>query len=225
MSDLQSLHKSARTLILSLREGVERLEKGDQVHQHYGQATGLSEQLEGKLGELQRISQQMDSIWRMQVLRESNTKRDIWKLKVEQVSEETDALQTALEKHTHKERRRRIEEAERAQLLSRSDPNSNGGWRATMDDDAQAMGYVQNSKRALEEAFQTGTAILTNMAGQRERLKSAQRKMLDLLNSVGLSDSLLRVIERRQRMDKWITYGGMFLVTCLLIGFWWWYRS
>ncbi len=76
-----------------------------QVHQQYGQATGLAEQLEGKLGELQRISQQMDSIWRMQVLRESNTKRDIWKLKVEQVSEETDALRTALEKHTHKERR------------------------------------------------------------------------------------------------------------------------
>ena len=57
------------------------------------------------MGELQRISQQMDSIWRMQVLRESNTKRDLWKLKVEQVSEETDALRTALEKHTHKERR------------------------------------------------------------------------------------------------------------------------
>lgn len=67
--------------------------------------------------------------------------------------------------------RRRIEEAERAQLLSRSDGNSHGGWRDTMDEDAQAMGYVQNSKRALEDAFQTGTAILTNMAGQRERLK------------------------------------------------------
>lgn len=56
-------------------------------------------------------------------------------------------------------------------------------------------------------------------------LQSAQRKMLDLLNSVGLSDSLLRVIERRQRMDKWITYGGMILVSCLLIALWWWLRS
>jgi hypothetical protein len=33
------------------------------------------------------------------------------------------------------------------------------------------MSHVQNSKRVLEEAFQTGTAILTNMSGQRERLK------------------------------------------------------
>ena len=39
--------------------------------------------------------------------------------------------------------------------------------------------------------------------------QAAHRKMLDALNSVGLSDSLLRMIDRRQRTDKWITYGGM----------------
>ena len=165
------------------------------------------------------------------------------------------------------------------------------------------MSHVRRSKQVLEETFQTGAAILTSMAGQRERLKvrwetlsggltssadaflsalqfrrhvmvtanpsvnmcnkdrssehgqhwkgdkissgadepsgnysecdrrknpkpccaqSAQRKALDVLNSLGLSDSLLRVIDRRQRMDKWITYGGM-LVVCLLIGglLWW----
>ena len=39
------------------------------------------------------------------------------------------------------------------------------------DADSQGMGYVDNSKRVLEEAFQTGTAVLQNMSGQRERLK------------------------------------------------------
>ena len=47
----------------------------------------------------------MDSLWRMQSLRESTSKRDIWKHKVEQVLEECDALGAALNKHTHKERR------------------------------------------------------------------------------------------------------------------------
>ena len=55
-------------------------------------------------------------------------------------------------------------------------------------------------------------------------MQSAQRKMLDVLNSVGLSDSLLRVIDRRQRVDKWVTYGGMILVTLAIIGLWWWLR-
>ena len=40
-------------------------------------------------------------------------------------------------------------------------------------------------------------------------VQAVQRKVLDVLNSVGLSDALLRVIDRRQRLDKWITYGGM----------------
>ena len=40
-------------------------------------------------------------------------------------------------------------------------------------------------------------------------LQSAHRKMLDTLNSVGLSDSLLRVIDRRQTFDKLLVYGGM----------------
>ena len=31
MSDLQALHKSAKTLILSLRDGIEQLEKLEQV--------------------------------------------------------------------------------------------------------------------------------------------------------------------------------------------------
>lgn len=68
--------------------------------------------------------------------------------------------------------RRQAEETERAELLARTGAASTSSWRAgLLDDDAQSMGYVQNSKRVLEEAFQTGTAILTNMSGQRERLK------------------------------------------------------
>jgi uncharacterized protein YukE len=62
-------------------------------------------QLHDRLGELQRLAQQMDSLWRMQSLRESTSKRDIWKHKVEQVSEECDALGAALDKHGHRERR------------------------------------------------------------------------------------------------------------------------
>ena len=55
-------------------------------------------------------------------------------------------------------------------------------------------------------------------------MQSAQRKMLDVLNSVGLSDRLLRLIDRRQRMDKWIVYGGMLSVVFLLGGLLWWLR-
>lgn len=46
---------------------------------HYAVATGLSRQLQQKLSDLQKLSSQMESIWRMQVVKESAAKRDIWK--------------------------------------------------------------------------------------------------------------------------------------------------
>jgi Golgi SNAP receptor complex protein 2 len=76
-----------------------------QVNHQYAQATGLAQQLRGKLADLQRISQQLDGVWRMQALRESGAKTDMWKRKVEQVSEEADDLSAALDKHTHRVRR------------------------------------------------------------------------------------------------------------------------
>lgn len=108
MSDIKSLHKTARTLILNLRDGLEQLERSENVSDlvaysssegllagkaatfmhnrlcteqapHYGVATGLSRQLQQKLFDLQKISSQMESIWRMQVVKESTAKRDIWK--------------------------------------------------------------------------------------------------------------------------------------------------
>ena len=40
-------------------------------------------------------------------------------------------------------------------------------------------------------------------------VQRAHRKVLDVINSVGLGETLLKMIERRQRMDVWMTYGGM----------------
>ncbi|DBB07548.1 TPA: hypothetical protein ACH3X3_009005 [Trebouxia sp. C0006] len=221
MSDIKSLHKTARTLILNLRDGLEQLERSENAP-HYGVATGLSRQLQQKLFDLQKISSQMESIWRMQVVKESTAKRDIWKRKVEQVSEETDSLRVALDKHTGRQNRKQVEEQQRQELLHRSSGATD--YAAQRDADSQGMSYVNNSKRTLEEAFQTGTAVLTNMSGQRERLKAAKTKALDVINSLGLSDSLLRVIERRQKMDKWTTYGGMVVVIVFLILLWRWLK-
>ena len=68
--------------------------------------------------------------------------------------------------------RRQVEADERAELLSRRSTGGPLGWqRAGADEETALRGHVSNSKRILEEAYETGTAVLGNMAGQRERLK------------------------------------------------------
>lgn len=65
-----------------------------------------------------------------------------------------------------------MEEEQRAELLERRSSGGPAGWRRPgLDEEAALQGHLSNSKRVLEEAYQTGTAILGNMSSQRERLK------------------------------------------------------
>ncbi|KAM3395182.1 hypothetical protein P3S68_004187 [Capsicum galapagoense] len=52
----------------------------------------------------------------------------------------------------------------------------------------------------------------------------AQRKALDVLNTLGLSNSVMTLIEKRNRVDRWIKYAGMVLMIVILIFIWRWTR-
>ncbi len=136
-----------------------------------------------------------------------------------------DALRSGLDRCTSRQQRRHVEEQQRRELLERRTGGGGGPFAGPgngVQDDLKAARHVQNSRRVLEEAYETGVGIIGSMAGQRERLKATHRKVLDVLNSVGLSDSVLRLAERRQRLDKALVYGGM-AVTLLVVGllYWW----
>ena len=143
--------------------------------------------------------------------------------KVEQVSEEASSLRTALDRHTHRERRRVADAAARADLLAGADDAA--AFSVAADAEAGALASVRSSKRMLEEALATGAAALVEMSGQRERLKAARTKALDVLHGLGLSDSVLRIIERRQKTDALLAYGGMAVVSIVLLVAWWRFKK
>lgn len=227
MADLQTVHTQAKRLILTLRAGLERLETAEQSSGTLV-PSGLAGELQQQLQQLQRLSGELDAVWRMQALREAASKRDIWKRKVEQISEETDALRTGLDRFTGRQARRRVEEQQRQELMDRRAGGSGGlfgpggGGTTQLDSDLKSAGHVRNSMRVVEEAYETGVGIIGSMAGQRERLKATHRKVLDVLNTVGLSDSVLRLVERRQRMDQVVVYGGMLGTLVLVALLYWW---
>jgi Golgi SNAP receptor complex protein 2 len=147
--------------------------------------------------------------------------RELWRRKVEQVAEEVEALKAGLEKHQNRQRHRQIEAQERAELFRRT-RGDGAQVLQVYDEEAQSMQSVHNSSRMLDDAFATGTAVLAQFAIQRDRLKQAQRKAYDVLNTVGLGNSVMRVIERRQLMDKWVAYVGMLVTIIIVIVFWRW---
>ncbi|PSC73478.1 Qb-SNARE Bos1 Membrin family [Micractinium conductrix] len=222
MGDLAAVHTQAKKLILTIRAGLERLETAEQNSRAIV-PTGLSAELQQQVQQLQRLSGELDAVWRMQSLREPPSKRDVWKRKVEQVAEETDALAAGLQRFTHRQQRRHAEERQRQELLERRHGGGGplGGGLGGMEAEVKAARHVTNSKRVLEEAYETGVDIVGAMSGQRERLKATHRKVLDVLNTIGLSDSLLRLVERRHRLDKLLVYGGMLGTLLVVAGVYW----
>lgn len=73
----------------------------------------------------------------------------------------------------------------------------------------------------IEETLSVADAVRQSLRGQHATLKSARRKVLDLTSSLGLSNNLMRVIERRTLADKMLVYGGGSLLLVVITLLWW----
>ncbi|KAI9094634.1 snare region anchored in the vesicle membrane C-terminus-domain-containing protein [Phlyctochytrium arcticum] len=68
---------------------------------------------------------------------------------------------------------------------------------------------LTNSGQNVEEYINMGRNVLQDLVEQREMLKGTQRRLYDAANTLGLSTSVIRMIERRSAADKIILLSGM----------------
>ncbi|XP_061357648.1 membrin-11-like [Gastrolobium bilobum] len=213
---LSEVHQNAKKLLFRSRANLERLEgPATAAASVAGADSELAFAVKKDITQIQSLCVEMDRLWRSVA---AKPQRDLWKRKVEQIAEEAELLRESLEKYNSRNQTRMREARERAELLGRANGDSAHVLRI-FDEEAQAEQSVRSSARELENANAIGVAILSSIHGQRERLKSAHRKALDVLNTVGISNSVLRLIERRNRVDQWIKYAGMLLTVIFLFAF------
>ncbi|XP_054818224.1 membrin-11-like [Prosopis cineraria] len=214
---LSEIYQSAKKILLRTRDGLERLERLEYSTSTAGMDTELAFAVKKDITQIQSLCAEMDR------LIAAKPQRDLWKRKVEQIAEEAESLRESLDKYNFRNQKRMTEARERAELLGRANGDSAHILRI-FDEEAQAMQSVRNSSRELENANALGESILSSIHGQRERLKGAQRKALDIINTVGISTTVLRLIERRHRVDQWIKYAGMLFTIIFLFAFIFWRR-
>jgi len=116
-------------------------------------------------------------------------------------------------------RRNAREAEERAQLLQRRNGTAaDGGGEVAIE-----MESLARETRTLHEADSSldmlqahGAAVLEALSSQSATLRSSRMKLRAVFDTLGLSNSLLRLIERRQLADKALLWGGMLLTAALL---------
>ncbi|ORY37046.1 hypothetical protein BCR33DRAFT_721687 [Rhizoclosmatium globosum] len=74
-----------------------------------------------------------------------------------------------------------------------------------MDEHQKLTGAETGLTRALSELYE-----------QRQILKSTQKRMYDIATSLGMSSTVIKYIEKRASQDRWILFGGMFVVVLLM---------
>lgn len=76
---------------------------------------------------------------------------------------------------------------------------------------------INNSKSMINNYLSIGQETLSELMSQKDRLKGVHRKVIDMINYLGLSNTLLKSVEKRESFDKWIVYIGMSFILILLL--------
>ena len=63
--------------------------------------------------------------------------------------------------------------------------------------------------KEVDRMISQGENVLNDIRDQKSMLSTIRRKMMNVTNSLGLSNTLIKMIERRNTSDKFILYGGM----------------
>jgi len=84
---------------------------------------------------------------------------------------------------------------------------------------------LQKSRRNVNDIIGVGVAVLESLNAQGETIKNAANKVDGVAGSLGLSNSLMRAVRRRQFGDAALVYGGMIVVVTILVLFYRWTHS
>eukprot|EP00276_Gloeochaete_wittrockiana_P007002 CAMPEP_0184644666 /NCGR_PEP_ID=MMETSP0308-20130426/1355_1 /TAXON_ID=38269 /ORGANISM="Gloeochaete witrockiana, Strain SAG 46.84" /LENGTH=198 /DNA_ID=CAMNT_0027073335 /DNA_START=63 /DNA_END=656 /DNA_ORIENTATION=+ len=191
---LDDLVKDARKLVWEVQSRLEVLEGNFE-----GSDSALQGEVAGRINELGRKVQMLDSL----VQGEPASRRETMKKQVNQIADQWTTLRTALDSYIARHHRKAKETEEREALLGGKSSRTAADGSVVIDMLQKEQTSLQRSHRAIEEMFDSGRNVLTNLSLQKEKLKSAHRKMLDVMNTLGLSNTVIRMIERRQFVDRW----------------------
>jgi Golgi SNAP receptor complex protein 2 len=161
----------------------------------------------------------------------------MWKRKITELRQECDSLQKSGEATAAYSSRQRQQQQQQQQQQRNGNMYGNerdelmlrrrkrrggggGGEESDLGNLADESGSLQQSHNMVGDLLASGQASLTGLVDQRQRLRGVKRVLVDIGSRLGLSQSTMRIIERRDITDAYLVAAGM-VVTCLVIYFVW----
>ena len=209
---ISSLFPDAQRTLLRLQHDVSQYESSSD------RSAGMERSIDATLSSLLRLIQDMESLSSS----EHPARREMWRSRVRAMSDEVMSIRAAYTRTQLAQQRRQHEAAVRADLLSGAQRRRDSDMSAGIDSLARENDSLLNSHRLIDEFTAMASASLDSLQRQRGALKGVHRKVLDVANSIGMSSSLLRLIERTETFNACLVATGA-VMTCTVVGVVWWY--
>jgi len=212
---MESLYVSSNRLIDEIQEHLFPRLESTELNRDQTNAAIIESEIEDKLRRIDKNCDQLE----IMVNKEAVHLRPESKMRLNQLRYDSKHLLSALRNLHQRRIQREREEREREELLTkRSTTNSETNINIDyfVDENSRLKGFNSN----VDELITSGTNILSNLRDQRGLLKGAQKRIIEIGNTLGLSNTVMRLIEKRSLTDKYILFGGMFVFTLLMFLMW-----
>ncbi|GAB5364408.1 hypothetical protein AAMO2058_000967500 [Amorphochlora amoebiformis] len=196
---VSSQFPDAKRLSISLQRELDNLESGLFDQKLYEKCSSDARELGNKIQYLMILAQS-----------EGPGRREMWVGRIDGLSGIHMGIEKSLNRMESKYQQRTRSKRLREQLMgSPEDQELRQKRYNAYQTYQQNKESLHNSNREADRILETGRATLENLRNQGNILKSAHRKMLDVANTLGLSGSLIKMIERRENVDRFLVYAGM----------------
>ncbi|CAA86311.1 Golgi SNAP receptor complex member 2 homolog memb-1 [Caenorhabditis elegans] len=204
---MEALYQSTNFLLQKVQHDLGRLE-GTQNEQD---AQVVVQCIYGDVITLKENCQTLDNY----VSREPPARRQAARMRVDQLRADVHRVDMAVSAvHTRMTQRWRAA-TERDELLrTRYRPNDTA--LSIGDHELLLNDRLQSSHTHLDDLISQGSAVLENLKSQHLNLRGVGRKMHEIGQALGLSNSTLQVIDRRVRED-WILFVIGCIVCCIFM--------
>eukprot|EP00978_Attheya_sp_CCMP212_P008698 scaffold20426_cov47-Attheya_sp.AAC.14 len=167
---------------------------------------------------LEEISRSLDIMENL-LSRETPSQREVWRRKILELRDDANSVRRQAEHYDRMVGANVRQQRERDALLSRRRRTRRAtGEEGEINDLADEYQSMESSQIMMGDLLASGQASLTGLIEQQKRMKGVKRVMLDIGSKIGLSNSTMRIIERRDVTDAYLVFGGM-VVTLLLMYF------
>jgi Golgi SNAP receptor complex protein 2 len=172
---------------------------------------------------VEELGRQLDIMEGM-LPRETPAQRQVWTMKLKELREEGASVRRQGEYYNRIVMQQTKYEKERQDLLAlrRRRKGSSSGTTEDMNNLAEESNSWVSSHTMVSEIIGSGQASLSSLVEQRQRLKGIKRVVFQITNKLGLSNSLMRIVERRDATDAYLVIGGMILTLIVLYLCWFW---